>query len=262
MDEAEDFGAPGTAAAEIAPAADVSKSSKMLVAFPGINAPIPEGADPRKWAARPVAEPFDGGHVSRGRWELHREAAFSYGNQSMSGAEVGGSGAGAWESYNVSYQGGQLAGHGGQLAGHDRQLAGDGGEWRPDGGEGNASGGRKKGSRWDSHETQQAADYSRSWPGTSTFLGSAGQQRHSNVEEPRGWSHTSGYAAGGWNGTAVGLESVQTGGVEDGGEFGDEPLPPGYEHAQPWQADSTYSYQHQTGEKKGATLRYFCEFRV
>jgi hypothetical protein len=226
----------------------------MLVAFPGINAPIPEGADPRKWAARPVA---DVEHVSRGRWEPHRGAAFSHGGQSMSGTEVGGIGAGAWERYNVSHQDGQLAGHGGQLAGHDRQLAGEGGEWRP--AEGNASGGRKKSSRWDSHE---AADYSRSWPGTPTFLGNAAQQTHSTVEEPRGWSQTSGYAAGGWNGSAVGVGSVQNGGVEDGGEFGDEPLPPGYEHAQPWQADSTYSYQNQTGEKKGATLRSLCEFHV
>ena len=250
LDEGEDLGAPGTAAAEKAPSADVStdraahvseKLPRELVAFPGVNAPIPEGADPRKWEdRRRTVQPPDW-QVYRSWSEIDRGssgvAVSEHVTQSTSATVFGGEGA-AMASYGWDYQEGYMASPPG------RHVAAPG---APLATRISEAAGRSRASRWDAQEAQPA-DVCRSWPGTSGLEGFIEQQRR---EERTGGTASNGYMAGGTNGLGNGRVREDGGNAEETDmDLGTDDFPPGYANEQQWRGGSAFAHQHGLGKKK------------
>ncbi|GAQ77885.1 hypothetical protein KFL_000050220 [Klebsormidium nitens] len=264
LDEGEDLGAPGTTAAEPAPSADVStnraadvseKLPRELVAFPGVNAPIPEGADPRKWEDRRRAVQPPDWQVFRSWSEMDRGGSgvvvSEHVTQSTSVTVFGGEGA-AMANYGWDYREGYVASPPG------RQVAAPGAPLATRFSEANGRpveipGGRRRASRWDAHEAQPA-DVSRSWPGTSGLEGIIEQQRR---EERRGVVESAGYMAGGTNGLENGGVREVGGSAEEADmDLGADDFPPGYANEQQWRGGPAFAYQHGSAPQSGSAARY------
>lgn len=264
LDEGEDLGAPGSTVAEPAPSADVStdrasdvskKQPRELVVFPGVNAPIPEGADPQKWEDRRRANQPPDWQVHRSWSEFDRggsgDAVSEHVSQSTSVAVVGRDGA-AVASYGWDYREAHVASPSwGHVAAPDAAFATHFSEAgrRP----AEFACGRRRASRWDTQEAQPTEvsrswpDVSRSWPGTSSLEGFVEQQRR---EERRGGVAAAAYAEGGRNGSENGGVVREEGGnaEEDDMDLGADDFPPGYANEQQRRGGPAFAYQHGSGE--------------